>query len=194
MPEIKTRDAVKGTIKTLDKAAMAGERKKQTYIRTKDKAEQSVFAVEGNPEEYAADRISNSANTMTYEATHQFDRRGREAVRTTKDNISTVRERMEQHRPDQPKRAAQKQAEKQAKQRAAEAVRTTQTPATDTAAMPQIKTRRRDTATIKTMERSGESIRQAAKSTGNTAVNAGKGTIKTASRSIKTAGRRHHIL
>lgn len=189
MPEIKTRDAVKGTIKTLDKAALAGERMKQAYIRTKDKAEQSVSAAEGNPEEYASDRISNSANTLTYEAAHQFDHRGREAVKTTKDNISTVRERMEQHRADQPKRAAQKQAEKQAKQRAAEAARTTQPPASDAAAMPQIKTRRRDTAVIKTMERSGESIRQTAKSTGNTVVNAGKGTIKTASRSIKTAGR-----
>ncbi|MCD7954302.1 MAG: hypothetical protein LUG93_00785 [Lachnospiraceae bacterium] len=150
MPEIKTRDAVKGTIKTLDKAALAGERMKQAYIRTKDKAEQSVSAAEGNPEEYASDRISNSANTLTYEAAHQFDHRGREAVKTTKDNISTVRERMEQHRADQPKRAAQKQAEKQAKQRAAEAARTTQPPASDAAAMPQIKTRRRDTAVIKT--------------------------------------------
>lgn len=189
MPEIKTRDAVKGTIKTLDKAAVAGERMKQVYIRTKDKAEQNVFVAESNPEEYAADRISNSANTLTYEAAHQFDRRGRDAVKTTKDNISTVRERMEQRRADQPKKAAQKQAEKQAKQRAAEAVYPTQPPASDTAAMPQIKTRRRDTAAIKTTERSSGSIRQTAKSTGNAVVNAGKGTIKTAPRSIKTAGR-----
>ena len=38
MPEIKTRDTVKGTIKTLDKAAVAGERLKDAYVRTKDKA------------------------------------------------------------------------------------------------------------------------------------------------------------
>ena len=31
MLEIKTRDAVKGTIKTLDKAAIAGDRMKQVY-------------------------------------------------------------------------------------------------------------------------------------------------------------------
>ena len=51
MPEIKTRDAVKGTIKTLDKAAIAGERMKQVYVRTKDKAENSISASEHNPEE-----------------------------------------------------------------------------------------------------------------------------------------------
>ena len=32
MPDIKTRDTVKGTIKTLDKAAVAGERMKEAYV------------------------------------------------------------------------------------------------------------------------------------------------------------------
>lgn len=188
MPEIKTRDAVKGTIKTLDKAAVAGERMKQAYIRTKDKAEQSVSVAESNPEEYAADRISGSADTLTYEAAHQFDRQGRSAVKTTKDNISTVRERMEQRRSDPPKRAAQKQAEKQVKQRAAEAAHSAQASVSSPVSTPSAS----DTATrpqIKIVERSGGRIRQAAKSTGSTTVNVGKGTIKTAPRSIKTAGR-----
>ena len=51
MPEIKTRDVVKGTIKTLDRAAVAGERMKQAYVRTKDKAEHGVYAAESAPEE-----------------------------------------------------------------------------------------------------------------------------------------------
>ena len=42
MADIKTRDTVKGTIKTLDKAAIAGQKMKQAYIATKDKAEHSV--------------------------------------------------------------------------------------------------------------------------------------------------------
>ena len=42
MPDIKTRDTVKGTIKTLDKAAVAGERMKEAYVRTREKAEHSV--------------------------------------------------------------------------------------------------------------------------------------------------------
>ena len=35
MAKIKTRDAVKGTIKTIDKAAIAAERMKSAYAKTK---------------------------------------------------------------------------------------------------------------------------------------------------------------
>ena len=35
MADIKTRDAVKGTIKTLDKAAISGERMKSAYAKDK---------------------------------------------------------------------------------------------------------------------------------------------------------------
>ena len=73
--EIKTRDVVKGTIKTLDKAAVAGERMKQAYARTKDKAEHGVYAAESAPEEYAADRVSGGVETAAYEAAHQLDKR-----------------------------------------------------------------------------------------------------------------------
>ena len=38
MAKIKTIDAVKGTIKTIDKAAVASERMKSAYTKTKDKA------------------------------------------------------------------------------------------------------------------------------------------------------------
>lgn len=37
MPDIKTKDVVKGTIKKIDKAAVASQRMKQAYISTKDK-------------------------------------------------------------------------------------------------------------------------------------------------------------
>ena len=43
MADIKTRDAVKGTIKTIDKAAIASERMKAAYAKTKDKAEQAIM-------------------------------------------------------------------------------------------------------------------------------------------------------
>lgn len=72
---IKTRDVVKGTIKTLDKAAVAGERMKQAYVRTKDKAEHGVYAAESAPEEYAADRVAGGVETAAYEAAHQLDKR-----------------------------------------------------------------------------------------------------------------------
>ncbi|MFQ7784681.1 MAG: hypothetical protein ACLRHO_01460 [Ruminococcus sp.] len=58
MADIKTRDAVKGTIKTIDKAAIASERMKSAYVGIKEKAEQGYYADENSAAEYAADRIS----------------------------------------------------------------------------------------------------------------------------------------
>ena len=52
MADIKTRDAVKGTIKTIDKAAIATERMKSAYAKTKDKAEQGCYADENSATEY----------------------------------------------------------------------------------------------------------------------------------------------
>ena len=64
MADIKTRDAVKGTIKTLDKAAIAGRRMKSAYAKTKDKAEQGYYAEENSPTEYAADKVSHASGRI----------------------------------------------------------------------------------------------------------------------------------
>lgn len=189
MPEIKTRDVVKGTVKTLDKAAIAGERMKQAYVRTKDKAEQGMYSAESAPEEYAADRVSGGAEAAAYEAAHQFDKHGRKAVKTTKDNISTVREQMEQRKANQPKRQAQKQAQKQAQRKAAGTARSSPSAP---AAQPPVTTGSGSTVrpSIKTAQRG--SIRQPAKSTGASAIKTAKGTVKTARRSIKTPAQTAH--
>lgn len=189
MPEIKTRDVVKGTVKTLDKAAVAGERMKQAYVRTKDKAEQGMYSAESAPEEYAADRVSGGAEAAAYEAAHQFDKHGRKAVKTTKDNISTVREQMEQRKANQPKRQAQKQAQKQAQRKAAGTRRSSPSAP---AAQPPAPTGSGSTVrpSIKTAQRG--SIRQPAKSTGTSAIKTAKGTVKTARRSIKTPAQAAH--
>ena len=100
MPDIKTRDTVKGTIKTLDKAAVAGERMKEAYVRTKEKAEHGVYSAESSPEEYAADRFSGGTETVTYEAAHQFDKQGRKGVQATRENISKAKEHFEQRKAD----------------------------------------------------------------------------------------------
>lgn len=64
MANIKTRDAVKGTIKTIDKAAIAGERMKSAYAKTKDKAEQGYYAEESFATEYASDKVSYAADRI----------------------------------------------------------------------------------------------------------------------------------
>lgn len=98
---------------------------------------------------------------------------------------------MEQTKADQPKRAAQKQAEKTAKQKAANAAHSpepvsTSTGSGDTARLSIRSTNRKPSA-IKTADRGRKGIRQTAKSTGKATVKSAKGTVKTTQRSIKTA-------
>lgn len=92
MPDIKTRDVVKGTVKVIDKSAVAAERMKDAYVRTKDKAEHGIFAAESSPEEYAADRTLTGTETAAHEAVHGLDKAGRKGVKTTKENISKAKD------------------------------------------------------------------------------------------------------
>ena len=92
MADIKPRDAVKGTIKSIDKAAVAGQRMKQTYVSTKDRAEQSVEATENSANEYASDKFERGVDTTVHEGIHQFDKAGRKGLETTKDNIHKAKD------------------------------------------------------------------------------------------------------
>ena len=182
---IKTRVAEKG-IKAIDKAAVASERMKEAYIRTKDKAEHGMYAEEGSPGEYASDRFSAGVDNVTHEAVHQFDKQGRKGVQTTKENISKVKEKIQKRKAaaEQPKKQAEKQAARQAGQ---PATRWSGRQATDTVSEPAkavrqergIKTLDRGKKGIKTVDRSRKTIKQASSTA--------KGTIKTTSKSIKTA-------
>ena len=51
MADIKTRDVVKGTIKKIDKAAIAADRMRSAYVQTKEKAEHTTHPDEHNAEE-----------------------------------------------------------------------------------------------------------------------------------------------
>ena len=87
MPDIKTRDTLKGTIKTIDKSAVAAERMKSAFIQTKEKAEHSVDVPESSAEEYASNRLESGIDRVSHEAIHQFDKQGRKGVQATKQNI-----------------------------------------------------------------------------------------------------------
>lgn len=195
MPDIKTRDTVKGTVKTLDRAAVAGERMKETYIRTRDKAEHSVSSAESSPEEYAADRFSGGTETVTYEAAHQLDKQGRRGVQATKENISRAKEHFEQRKAgsEQPGTGPEQNAadikqrkadlpKQQAREKAAENVRRR---SANTAGQS-VKTAGREVQTIKAAERGEKTIKQSARSTGKATVKTTKRTIKTADQTART--------
>lgn len=77
MPDIKTRDIAKGTIKTIDKSAVAAERMKSAFIQTKEKAEHSVDVPESSAEEYAFQPFGKRYDRVSHEAVHQFVKQGR---------------------------------------------------------------------------------------------------------------------
>ncbi len=92
MPDIKTREVVRSSIKTLDRSALAGQRMKQAYIRTKERAADTAQPAQASPEEYAADRITSSAEVASHESVHQLDRAGHRAVAAAKEHRQKRRE------------------------------------------------------------------------------------------------------
>ena len=174
---IKTRVAEKG-IKSIDKAAVASERMKEAYIRTRDKADHSLYAEESSPGEYASDRLSSGVDSVTHEVIHQFDKQGRKGIKTTKENISKVKENIQKRKAaaEQPKKQAEKQAARKTRQAADKISEPVRTLRQERGA---VKTLDRGKKSIKTVDRGRKTIKQASATA--------KGTVKTASKSIKTA-------
>ena len=183
MADIKTRDAVKGTIKTIDKAAIASERMKSAYVGIKEKAEQGYYADENSATEYAADRISYAADRVKDEGIHQFNKQGQKAVKTTQENISKAKDKIIDFKQSRAVKAAeQKAAQNMSEQhglqiRHGAASRSSATDVSQTAKLQLIKTRQQGQKMIKTTARNAE---KAVKVTA-------KGTVKTTEKGIKTA-------
>ena len=183
MADIKTRDAVKGTIKTIDKAAIASERMKSAYVGIKEKAEQGYYADENSATEYAADRISYAADRVKDEGIHQFNKQGQKAVKTTQENIGKAKDKISDFKQSRAVKAAeQKVAQNMSEQhglqiRHGAASRSSAPDVSQTAKSQLIKTRQQGQKMIKTTARNAE---KAVKTTA-------KGTVKTTEKGIKTA-------
>ena len=175
---IKTRNIAEKGIKAIDKAAVASERMKEAYIRTRDNADHSLYAAESSPGEYASDRLSSGVDSVTHEAIHQFDKQGRKGIKTTKENISKVKENIQKRKAaaEQPKKQAEKQAARKTRQTADKISEPVRTLRQERGA---VKTLDRGKKSIKTVDRGRKTIKQASATA--------KGTVKTASKSIKTA-------
>lgn len=158
MADIKTRDVVKGTIKKINKAAIAADRMRSAYVQTKEKAEHTTHPDEHNAEEYASDRVEGGVDRITHEAAHQFDKQGRKGLEETKRNVSKAKD------------GVQKFREKRA-----------------TESMKRQTLRTSGNKTIKAVEQTEKTIKQSASSAGKKTIKtAGKGAAKAAQRSVKT--------
>ncbi|MEH2943234.1 lysozyme family protein [Lachnospiraceae bacterium KK002] len=197
MADIKTRDAVKGTIKTLDKAAIAGRRMKSAYAKTKDKAEQGYYAEENSPTEYAADKVSHASGRIKDEGIHQFNKQGQKNAQITRENIGKAKDKIADFKAKRAKKAAeQKTMRNKAEQNAmrtmgqdglqeiqgtasrpAVSAAPVKTETPQTAANSLIKTRQQGKRTIKTTARNAE----------KTVKTTAKGTVKATEKGVKTA-------
>ena len=183
MADIKTRDAVKGTIKTIDKAAIASERMKSAYVGIKERAEQGYYADENSATEYAADRISYAADRVKDEGIHQFNKQGQKAVKTTQENIGKAKDKITDFKQSRAVKAAeQKAAQNMSEQhglqiRHGAASRSSAPDVSQTAKSQLIKTRQQGQKMIKTTARNAEKAVKAS----------AKGTVKTTEKGIKTA-------
>ncbi len=171
MADIKTRDTVKGTIKALDKAAIAGQKMKQAYIATKDKAEHSVNAKENTADEYAADKTEAGIDEIAHKGAYAFNKAGRKGVQETKKNIQSAKDGIQ--------RFKQQRAEK-----SINVQRTQGRTTTVGSSSAQTQT----SSAIKTLEKPEKMVKQSATSAGKKNIKlASKEAAKTTQRLVKTA-------
>ena len=192
MADIKTRDAVKGTIKTLDKAAIAGRRMKSAYAKTKDKAEQGYYAEENSPTEYAADKVSHASGRIKDEGIHQFNKQGQKNAQITRENIGKAKDKIADFKAKRAKKAAeQKTMRNKAGQNAMQEVQgTASRPAVSATHSTPVKTETPQTAAnslIKTRQQGKRTIKTTARNAEKSVKTTAKGTVKATEKGVKTA-------
>lgn len=95
MADLKTRKAVKGTVKTIDRAAVAAERLKSAAVRTKNAAERSATPAETSSQEYGAQKLERTAQSTVSELDFQFRKQGRRGFSDARRNADKARTQMQ---------------------------------------------------------------------------------------------------
>ncbi|MFR8728939.1 MAG: hypothetical protein ACLVGA_13265, partial [Dysosmobacter sp.] len=90
--------AVKGTVKTIDRAAVAAERLKSAAVRTKNAAERSATPAETSSQEYGAQKLERTAQSTVSELDFQFRKRGRRGFSDARRNADKARAQMQKCR------------------------------------------------------------------------------------------------
>lgn len=165
MPDIKTRDVVAGTIKAVDRTAMAGQRMKNAYVQTKKKAEQTVFPTQSS-EEYAAEQITDTVSAVTHGTAHIASTQGKKLARKLRKQTADRKT-----SPPNWKNATPPSSENPAQQ----PIHAKQIFNSD--------------ASIKTVQRTSSPIKESARSSGNMFIKPPERIIKTTRSPVKTMER-----
>lgn len=91
MRDIKTRDKVNQTVKTLDRAAIVADKFRNATVKSKETAEHTQTTDETSPEEYAVNLASDKSKIATHRAAVKFNEKGKQSVVETKRNIQRFR-------------------------------------------------------------------------------------------------------
>ena len=90
---IKTRETKKD-IRALDKAGVAADRMKNSFVRTKDEAMQTQRDGQdyASPTEDAEDKVTDTADRTVHEAAHQAKKQGGKVIDRVKESRRSARQ------------------------------------------------------------------------------------------------------
>lgn len=164
MADIKTKESVRGTVKTIDRAAVVSERIKSAAVRTKDTAdtaEKNAAPVETSPQEYGAQQIKDTVRRCVAETGVRLQKRGQCGFSDAKHNAGKARDNIQKckdaFKGTQPKKATQQAVQKAGK------------------------------GTLKTAQSAGKGSVKVAQKGVKTAQQTGRAAVKTAQTTAKTA-------
>lgn len=88
MADIKTRDPVRGAIKTIDRTTVALDHGRAVLLKMKDQAGQGDCAREGSAVEYASDTVTCVSERMADSSVRQFCKQGQKVGRITRESFT----------------------------------------------------------------------------------------------------------
>lgn len=183
MPDIRTKEVVKGTVKTLDRASTVAQHVKSAYVRIREDAESTVSADEHSTADYGAARVQNAAARTGEKTAHQLKKHGNGGIRNVKRNWQETKDTFQKlkdlGKKNQPKKTARQAVQNPARS----ASRSVQTAGRGT-----IKTAgSAGKGTVKTAQNSRKLAVKTAKQTVKTAQAAAKASVKAARVAAQTA-------
>lgn len=91
MRDIKTKEKVNQTVKTLNCAAIVADKFRNATVKSKEAAEHTQTTDEISPEEYAVNLVSDKSKIAAHRAAVKFNEKGKQSVVETKHNIQRFR-------------------------------------------------------------------------------------------------------
>lgn len=182
MADIKTKESVRGTVKTIDRAAIVSERIKSAAVRTKDTAdtaEKNAAPAETSPQEYGAQQIKVTVRRCVAGTGVQLQKRGRRGFSDAKRNAGKAWDNIQKckdaFKGTQPKKATQQAVQKAGKG----TLKTAQSAGKGTVKVAQ--------KGVKTAQQTGRAAVKTAQTTAKTAKVTAKASAKAAQKTVQAA-------